>query len=105
MGDGGSQLAHGQHTSHVREFRLRLVQRLFCPLTLGHVHGGPHEFHQLTGGVEYRMRYRMEVLQRAVRKNRSVIYLVIRPFTDCSLDGVDDLVSILRMNALENCFK
>src|SRR5258708_15364071 len=43
----------------------------------------------------------VEVFESAVRKKNSEFYLVIRLFTDCSIDGPLPLGSILRMDALE----
>ena len=37
MGDGGRQLPHGHHPREMRQFRLRLVQRLLRPLARGDV--------------------------------------------------------------------
>src|SRR5258706_12380061 len=75
------------------------------PLALGDVHSGTDEFNDIAGCVENRMTYSENVLEGAVRKNGSENHLVIRPFTECSFQVVDEPASILRMNALQKGFK
>ena len=65
----------------MRQLCLRLQHRVFCLPAFGHVHAGAHVFNEIAGGVEHRMAYGVKVLDRAVRKNGSVVRLVVRPFS------------------------
>src|SRR5262245_19970635 len=77
----------------------------FRPFAFGHVHGGTDELNNIAGRVEHRMAYSEEVFYLAALKNGSEIHLKLRPFTDCSFEDFEGSGSILRMNALNNCFE
>ena len=76
-----------------------------CLLAFGNVHVRANEFNKIAGRVEYRVRYRVDVLESPVRKNGSEIPLEVGPFTDCSVEDFARPGSILRVNALAKCFE
>jgi hypothetical protein len=76
---------------------------LLCPLAFRHIHHGAYQFSGITGGVEHRMAYCVDVSHRAVGKNDSAIQFVVRPLADGSLEDVGGPGLIVRMHPLAKC--
>ena len=77
---------------------------LLRPLAFGDIDHGAHAFDEIAGRVENGVAYFVDIPDRAVRKNDSVVQFVVRPFTEWALKQFPGPGSILRMNALEKCF-
>ncbi len=101
---GGSQLPHGGHAVDPCEIRLRLAQRLFCPLALGYVDHSTDEFNEIAGLAWNGMAYHVDVSDPAAGMNDSVIQLELRVLTRCCLDRFANFGLIIRMDALKERF-
>src|ERR1700676_1127231 len=79
-------------------------QQHLGPLSLGDVRRATHEFRQITRWAQNRMADGVDIFDRAVWKKDPEFHLVIRLFSDGSIDCPLPLNSILRMNAPQPFF-
>ena len=86
------------------QIRLAPSQTLLCPLPLGYIDQGTHEFNNVAGWTENRMRHYLNVSDLAARTDDSAIQFVARFSADCRLYDIDVPVSIQRMNVLDPLF-
>src|ERR1700730_12483249 len=84
---------------HLQNAALSITQRL-CPIALGNVHHGTHEFAGVAGRLDDRVTYPEHVSCRLFRNYYSEMRLDVSSCADCPLEIVHSPVPIFRMNAL-----
>jgi hypothetical protein len=75
------------------------VAKAVGPGAIRHVHLRADELDQLPARIHHHVRYRVEVLERAVRTDRPILQLAIAPFPDRPVEGCEDALAVIRINS------
>src|SRR5262245_34344791 len=101
MGDRGGQFAQGRDARHMGKFRLRFMQLLFGPLARSDIRHRADKF-DATGFIAYRMRRRMDVLDRAVGQQQSILVVEILAITGGTVDGSLYALAVVGVNTQDD---